>query len=104
MSTAEASRWPRIVKDAQAFGRAPNLADPAAMRERFDWGDARGWLDGLPGGAGLNIAFEAVDRHLLHGRGARTALRWIGKSGERRDLSYAELAAASSRFAQALAS
>ncbi|MCZ8113195.1 MAG: acetate--CoA ligase [Betaproteobacteria bacterium] len=104
MSTAEASRWPRIVKDAQAFGRVPNLADPAAMRERFDWGDARGWLDGLPGGAGLNIAFEAVDRHLLHGRGARTALRWIGKSGERRDLSYAELAAASSRFAHALAS
>ena len=104
MSTAEASRWPRIVKDAQAFGRAPNLADPAAMRERFSWGDARGWLDGLPGGAGLNIAFEAVDRHLLHGRGARTALRWIGKSGERRDLSYAELAAASSRFAHALAS
>ena len=104
MSTAEASRWPRIVKDAQAFGRAPNLADPAAMRERFSWGDARGWLDGLPGGAGLNIAFEAVDRHLVHGRGARTALRWIGKSGERRDLSYAELAAASSRFAHALAS
>ena len=104
MSTAEASRWPRIVKDAQAFGRAPNLADPAAMRERFSWGDARGWLDGLPGGAGLNIAFEAVDRHLLHGHGARTALRWIGKSGERRDLSYAELAAASSRFAHALAS
>ena len=104
MSTADPSRWPRIVKNAQAFGRAPNLADPAAMRERFSWGDARGWLDGLPGGAGLNIAFEAVDRHLLHGHGARTALRWIGKSGERRDLSYAELAAASSRFAQALAS
>ena len=104
MSTADPSRWPRIVKNAQAFGRAPNLADPAAMRERFSWGDARGWLDGLPGGAGLNIAFEAVDRHLLHGHGARTALRWIGKSGERRDLSYAELAAASSRFAHALAS
>ena len=104
MSTAEASRWPRIVKDPQAFGRAPNLSDPAATRERFDWGDARGWLDGLPGGAGLNIAFEAVDRHLIHGRGARTALRWIGKSGERRDLSYADLAAASSRFAHALAS
>ncbi|MFN9745944.1 MAG: acetate--CoA ligase [Betaproteobacteria bacterium] len=104
MSTAEASRWPRIVKDPQAFGRAPNLSDPAATRERFDWGDARGWLDGLPGGAGLNIAFEAVDRHLIHGRGARTALRWIGKSGERRELSYADLAAASSRFAHALAS
>jgi len=104
MSTAAPARWPRIVKDPTAFKRPPNLADPQAARERFRWSDARSWLDGLPGGAGLNIAHEAVDRHLQHGRGARIALRWIGKTGERRDLGYAELAAASSRFANALAS
>ncbi len=103
MSAVTPARWPRIVKDPAAFKRPPNLADPAAARGRFRWSDARRWLDGLPGDGGLNIAHEAVDRHLLHGRGARTALRWIGKGGEQIDLSYAGLAAASSRFANALA-
>jgi len=50
----------------------------------------------------VNIAYEAVDRHLVHGRGSRTAIRWLGKGGERRDLSYADLAAATNRFANAL--
>ena len=104
MSTADPPRWPSIAKDAGAFKRSPNLADPAATREGFRWSDARGWLDGLPGGAGLNIAHEAVDRHQRQGRGTRTALRWIGKSGQRRDFSYADLSAATSRFANALAS
>ena len=27
------------------------------------WGTVRGRLSGLPGGAGVNIAYEAVDRH-----------------------------------------
>jgi MoxR-like ATPase len=81
----------------------PNLVDPAGSQQRFAWSDARGWLDGLPGNQGLNIAHEAVDRHLQHGRGERIALRWIGKGGERQDLSYSQLAAQSSRFAQALA-
>ena len=104
MSTAEPAGWPRIAKDPARFKRPPNLADPAATRAGFRWRDAWSWVDGLPDGQGLNIAHEAVDRHLLHGRGAHTALHWIGRSGERRDLRYADLAAASSRFAHALAS
>ncbi|MDZ7677683.1 MAG: acetate--CoA ligase [Acidimicrobiales bacterium] len=81
---------------------APNLVDYTAERARFDWAQARGDLDGLPGGAGLNIAHEAVDRHLTHDRGDRVAIRWLGKGGSRRDLTYGELAAASSRWANAL--
>ncbi len=92
----------RIAKDVAALRPAPHLLDPAATAARFQWDDARALLDGLPAG-GLNIAHEAVDRHLRHGRGARTALRWIGKSGARRDVTYADLAAASNRFANALA-
>ena len=65
------------------------------------WTAALAGLDGLPGG-GLNIAHEAVDRHLVAGRGAAIALRWLGKNGERRDFSYAELAALSNRFANLL--
>jgi acetyl-CoA synthetase len=43
-----------------------------------------------------------VDRHLAHGRGDKTAIRWLGKAGQRREFSYAELARASNRFANAL--
>ncbi len=104
MTSAKPAGWPRIAKDPAAFKRPPNLADPARTQSEFRWRDAWSWVDGLPAGKGLNIAHEAVDRHLLHGRGERIALCWIGKSGARRDVSYAELAAASSRFANALSS
>ena len=59
-------------------------------------------LDGLPGG-GLNIAYEAIDRHVLAGRGKKLALRWIGRDGQIRDYSYSALGAAANRFANLLA-
>lgn len=92
----------RIRKDTASLRVPPHLVDYEAACAAFRWSDARHWLDGLPGGAGLNIAHEAVDRHVLHGRGEKTALRWIGKSGARRDLSFRDLAEESSRFANAL--
>jgi len=92
----------RIRKTAPVHGVAPHLDDPAGVRASFDWDDARAWLDGLPDHGGLNIAHEAVDRHLAHGRGDRVALRWLGKGGERRDLRYRDLAEATGRFANAL--
>jgi acetyl-CoA synthetase len=66
------------------------------------WRDAREALDGLPGGRGLNIAHEAVDRHLATGRGDRVALRWLGRSGSRGELTYADLAEQTARFANVL--
>ena len=91
-----------IHKQPAARGPAPNLMDHAVTAAQFSWNDARRWLDGLPGGAGLNIAYEAVDRHLLHGRGDKVAIRWIGKSGERQEFTYAGLAQATNQFANAL--
>ncbi len=91
----------RIVKPPAVL--TPNLVDVEATRATFHWDDARRLLDGLPGGAGLNIAYEAIDRHLVHGRGDRCAIRWIGKAGARSELSYAQLARATNRFANALA-
>lgn len=58
-------------------------------------------LTGLPGGA-INIAFEAVDRHVAQGHGDQAALIWLSKDGERRTLSYRDLAETSSRFANLL--
>ena len=80
-----------IAKDLARFRRQPNLIDYAATRTAFDWAAARGLLDGLPGGRGLNIAHEAVDRHATGPRAARVALRWLGKDGERREFTYREL-------------
>ncbi len=91
-----------IDKDVSRLPRRPNLLDYAAARARFDWSQARALLDGLPGGRGLNIAHEAVDRH-AHGRRAdKIALRCIDKRGGRRDISYRELAEETNCFANVL--
>ena len=82
---------------------APNLADYARQAAAFDWDDARGLLDGLPDGGGLNIAHEALDRHVTAGHGATAAIRWLGKDGSRREFTYAQLRAQTNRFASALA-
>ncbi len=92
----------RIVKKVSTMEVRPNLLNYDEALAGFSWDDARQWLDGLPNDAGLNIAYEAVDRHVAHGRGGKTAIRWLGKSGARRDLSYAELAQATNRFANSL--
>jgi len=64
-------------------------------------GDAFGMVDGL--GEGYNICHEALDRHVARGHGGEIALRWLGKSGERRDISYGEMQGLSARFAHVLA-
>jgi acetyl-CoA synthetase len=66
------------------------------------WETAQRELSGLPGGRGLNIAHEAVDRHAAGRGGARDALRFVGRDGRVRAYTYAALAAASNRFAGAL--
>jgi acetyl-CoA synthetase len=95
------SRYAPILKDARAAARA-NLGDYATARAAFSWAAARAQLDGLPGG-GLNIAHEAVDRHVRKGRGDRLALRWLGKDGAVVDLTYGALKDATNRFANVLA-
>jgi acetyl-CoA synthetase len=93
--------WERIRKRPEERVGA-NLPDYEACAATFSWSEARALLDGLPRG-GLNIAHEAVDRHLRAGRGDRLALRWIARDDRIRDFSYAALAAATNRFANVLA-
>ena len=83
---------------------AANLADYAVIRANFTWEAARRELDGLPQKQGLNIAHEAVDRHANGPRRDHVALRWVGKTGQRRDITYGEFARVTSRFANALTS
>jgi acetyl-CoA synthetase len=66
------------------------------------WQAAAFDLDGLPGGNGLNIAYEVVDRHLRRGAGDREAFRFIDRKGQIATWTYADLARASNRFANVL--
>ena len=94
----------RIAKHTPRRGFEPNLLDYATTAAEFSWATARAELDGLPGG-GLNIAHEAVDRHARSARASAVALRCLGRAsagGAQRDVTYAELAALSDRFANAL--
>ena len=67
----------------------------------FDWSHAMAELDGLPGG-GFNIAHEAVDRHASGPRSQQVAIRWLAKTGETTDITYADLKERTDRFASAL--
>jgi acetyl-CoA synthetase len=96
------ARRPPLIKRREDWRVVPNLVDYDQTRKGFSWQAARGLLDGLPDGRGLNIAHEAVDRHVSKGKGARVAFRWIARSNRTRDITYAELSALTNRFANAL--
>ncbi len=91
-----------VGKDLRALSTRPHLVDYAQTLAGFSWQSIREDLEGLPGNAGLNIAHEAVDRHANGARALHPALRCLGKDGSVRDLTYADLARASSRFARVL--
>ena len=91
-----------VHKDVSAMRQRPYLVDYAKARAAFSWPAIRRELDGLPAGRGLNIAHEAVDRHAAGPRARHPALRCLGKDGAVRDLTYGDLARASSRFANVL--
>ncbi len=78
-----------------------NLQNYEKYTKAFSWTEAQTLLDGLPQG-GLSIAHEAVDRHVLAGRGNKLALRWIGRDNCVQDFSYTDLQAATNRFANVL--
>ncbi|TDR54372.1 acetyl-CoA synthetase [Halomonas ventosae] len=91
-----------ILRKSRREAREAVLDDYPSACARFSWDEARSWLDGLPDEGGLNIAHEAVDRHAAGEDGERTAIRWLGKAGARREIRYRELAELSARFANVL--
>ena len=99
---ASPARWAPILKESGSAVSQPNMRDYARERSRFTWDAAREWLQGLPGGRGLNIAHEAIDRHANGPLGSRVAIRWISRTDARRDYTYADLCRATNRFANVL--
>jgi acetyl-CoA synthetase len=80
----------------------PNLPDYQRVYKNFSWEQAQQqFICGMPGG-GINIAYEAVDRHLASEHSDKIALRWISKQDVISDFTYRDLSQQSSRFASVL--
>jgi acetyl-CoA synthetase len=94
--------WKPIKKHPDSWAVPPNLPDYDKIYGDFSWDEIRRELDGLPGGRGLNIAHEAVDRHAAGPLRDHLAMRWLGSSGAVRDFTYGELKRQSNRFANVL--
>ena len=94
--------YPTIGKPpVDQFAVRPNLDDYERIRAGFSYPDVIHDLDGLPNGA-LNIAYEAIDRHVTHGRGDKIAWIWEGKDGTIERYTYADASRMSNRFANML--
>jgi acetyl-CoA synthetase len=91
-----------IPKEPADWQVVPNLVKYEQTCSQFSWDATAREMDGLPGGRGLNIAYESVERHALGPRRDHIALRWLGKKEARRDFTYGELDLLSNRFANLL--
>ena len=94
--------WRPIKKNLEQWPVQPNLVDYEQTRASFSWEAIQQELEGLPGGKGLNIAYEAVDRHANSPRRDHLAIRWLGRDGSIRDFTYGDLKEQSNRFANVL--
>lgn len=89
-------------KDLHALRPQPYLVDYARTRAEFSWDALRRELSAGSARGGLNIGHLAVDRHAAGARAHHPALRCLARDGSVRDLTYADLARATSRFAHVL--
>jgi acetyl-CoA synthetase len=89
------------IKKNRGLAVPPNLADYEAAYREFSWEAARKELTGLPAG-GINMAYEAIDRHALGALKDKVAIRWLGKNGEKENFSFDRLRLATNRFANML--
>lgn len=91
--------FPEIKKDP-AVAHQHNLTSYQQACNDFDWQTQRHRL--LDETGPMNIAYQAVDRHVQAGFGQQTAIRWLGKAGDQVDISYEQLMQSSNRFANIL--
>lgn len=91
-----------LTKHPEDWSVQPNMMDYAATKAEFDWRVIRSQLAGLPNGGGVNIAYEAVDRHVDKGGADKLALRWLGRDDSVREYSYGQLSSTTNRFANVL--
>jgi len=91
-----------IAKHPACGALPPNLGNYAEAYSGFSWKAIQDELSGLPDGAGLNIAWEAIDRHAAGPLKDHLAIRWIGKDDGKIDFTYGDLQEKTNRFANVL--
>jgi acetyl-CoA synthetase len=91
-----------IQKSPEAWRVTPNLIDYETTYHEFSWDNLLLEIDGLPDGAGLNIAHEAIDRHANGPLRDKLAMRWLGANGDVKDFTYNDLKLLTNRFANVL--
>ncbi len=94
--------WPPIKKDPKALLLTPHLLDYDKTCANFSWETVRQELAESQNGQGLNIAYQAVDRHADGPLSSHLALRWLGGDGTSLDFSYRDLQVQSNCFANLL--
>ncbi len=92
---------PIVKGKLDTFKVRPNLNDYETMRASFRWEDIHKELDFLPGGD-LNLAYEAIDRHVKTDRKDKIALIWDGKGNIEEKYTFADLSKLTNKFANVL--
>ncbi|MFN3884418.1 MAG: acetate--CoA ligase [Rhodocyclaceae bacterium] len=91
---------PAIIRKTSADWRvSPNFSDYEGQRQHFDWQAAQPLLAGP---AGFNIGWAATDRWLATERAGKVAFRFLAADQPPKEMTYAELARLSNRFAHVL--
>ncbi|HDZ89564.1 MAG TPA: acetate--CoA ligase [Deltaproteobacteria bacterium] len=92
---------PIVKGQSHRTGVRPNLSDYEEFWRDFRWEEMMGELDGLEGG-GLNIAYEAIDRHARGPMKDKVALYWEGRDGRSEEYTFSDLYRLTNRFANVL--
>ncbi|MBU1743195.1 MAG: acetate--CoA ligase [Proteobacteria bacterium] len=95
------SYQPIVKPPAASMPFGPNLVDYDQARADLGWTDFAAEINGLPGG-GLNISYEALDRHLATPIKNKVAIFWEGQDETSETYTFAELARLTDRLAGAL--
>jgi acetyl-CoA synthetase len=89
---------------SSAVSTSASGADYENLGRSFSWEEEQSKLDGLPGGVGLNIAYEAIERHARGALKHTTALCFVQKDLGTKEITYLELHRLTSGFANVLQS
>ena len=91
-----------IKKDISTTNKLANMTNYQQNYDDFNWNEAQQLIKGYKNG--INMAYEAVDRHVEEGYGDQVALIFLEKAQQRKVFSYAQLKEMSNRFANLLKS
>lgn len=94
--------FPTITKPQTETSSGHNLHQYQAEYQTFSWQDA--WKKIAGNENHVNIAYEAIDRHVDNGFGEQTAMRFLRKNGSTDEISYQDLKVSTNQFANLLES